>query len=142
MEYLSGDAATSNLDLVCVMGSMIYFFNLANLQSSFIASTVNPIGGPLHSSLRAKVLRRFRGRTLRSHISLGQAAVHHEVCGINKAAFIASQEDDSMSLLDRLTEPAGGKMDLTPESLLLVVSKPILQKRGAESVSLYPRSGD
>lgn len=47
-----------------------------------------------------------------------------------------------MSLLDRLTEPAGGKMDLTPESLLLVVSKPILQKRGAESVSLYPRSGD
>lgn len=93
------------------------------------------MGGRL---LRAQVLRRFRGRPLGSHISLGQAAVHHEVRGIDEAAFVAGQEDDSMSLLDRLTEPAGGKMDLATESLLLVVSKPILQKWGADIVSFNP----
>jgi hypothetical protein len=38
MEYLSGYAATSNLDLVCVTGNAIVF-QLANLQSSLIAST-------------------------------------------------------------------------------------------------------
>jgi hypothetical protein len=52
MEYLSGYATTSNLDLLCVTDNTI-IFNLANLQSSFIASTANTVGGPPASLLKS-----------------------------------------------------------------------------------------
>lgn len=74
------------------------------------------------------LVRRGSGcRALWGHIGLGQPTVHDEVGGIDKTTFIRGQKDGSIGLLDGLTETAGREMDLTPESLGLVIAKEILQ---------------
>lgn len=74
------------------------------------------------------LVRRGSGcRALWGHIGLGQPTVHDEVGGIDKTTFVRGQKDDSMGLLNSLTETAGREVDLTAESLGLVIAKEILE---------------
>lgn len=85
--------------------------------------------------LLTQVLRGLGGRTLRSHIRLGQTTVDDEISGIDEAALIASQEDDSVGLFDGLSEATGREVDLATEALLLVITEPVLQKGSAVIIS-------
>lgn len=48
---------------------------------------------------------------------------------IHKAALITGQEHNRMRLLNRLTEPTRGEVDLPPVTLGLIITQPILQER-------------
>lgn len=85
-----------------------------------------------------QVLGALSGRTLRSHIRLGQTTIDDEVSRVDEAALIASQEDDGVGLFDGLSETTGREVNLTTEALLLVVTEPVLQKRGAAFISFIP----
>jgi len=67
---------------------------------------------------------------------LGHATVNNEVSSVDKAALVAGKEDDGVGLLDGLTETAGGEVNLTTETLGLVVAQPVLEKGGAIEVSI------
>lgn len=82
-----------------------------------------------------QVLGGLSGRSLRSHIRLGQTTIDDEVSRIDEAALIASQEDDGVSLFNGLSETTGREVNLTTEALLLVVTEPVLQKGGAAFIS-------
>ena len=82
--------------------------------------------------LASEVAGRSSSRALGSDISLGHATINNEVAAIDEAGLVGCQEQDSLCLLDSLAETARGKVDLTPVTLGLVVSEPVLEKRGVE----------
>lgn len=75
------------------------------------------------------VTRRGSRLPFRRDIRFGQPAIDDEVCGIHKAAFIASEEDGSMCLLHSLSEPACGEVNLATEPFLFIVAKKVLEHR-------------
>jgi len=81
------------------------------------------------------VLRRLGGWSLRRDVTPSHATIDNEVRAIDEAALIAGKEEHALGLLNGLAEAAGRKMDFTTGALGLVVTKPILKKRGAENVS-------
>lgn len=87
------------------------------------------------SSRPSRVLGCLRGRSLRRNISLGQSAIHNKIGSIDKAALVTSEEDNSMSLLDRLTKSPSREMHLPTEPLRLVITKPVLKKGRAKQRS-------
>lgn len=66
----------------------------------------------------------------RTHLS--HSTIHHKVSSIHKAALVAGQEDHSMGLLNSLAEATGGEVHFAAETLRLVITQPVLQKRSAE----------
>ena len=84
-----------------------------------------------HVYLCRQVLRCLRRRPFGRNIGLCQATVNDKVSGVHEAALIASKEDNRMRLLNRLAEATAWEMHLATEALLLVITKPILQKRRA-----------
>jgi hypothetical protein len=62
---------------------------------------------------------------------LSHSTIDHKISSIHEAALVASQENHGVSLLDGLTKPASGEVHLSAEALLLVLTKPVLQERGA-----------
>lgn len=65
------------------------------------------------------------------HTYLGHSTINNEVGSVDEAALVASEEDDGMSLLNCLAEPTSREVDLAAVALRLVITQPILQKRGA-----------
>ena len=82
-----------------------------------------------------QVLGGLSGRTLRGHIRLGQTTIDDKVSRVDEAALIASQEDNGVGLLNGLSETTGREVNLATEALLLVITEPVLQKRGAAFIS-------
>jgi hypothetical protein len=82
--------------------------------------------------LASQVRRGSSSRTFGCDISLGHTAVNDKVAAVDEAGFIRSQEENSLCLLDGLTEAAGREVNLTPVTLRLVVSEPVLQERGVQ----------
>lgn len=76
----------------------------------------------------AQVLGRLSGRALRSHIGLSKTTVDDKVSGVDEATLVARQEDDCVGLLNRFTETARGEVNLATETLLLIITQPVLQK--------------
>lgn len=66
---------------------------------------------------------------------LGHSTVNNKVTSINKATLVTGQENNCMSLFNGLTETTGGEVHLTTETLGLVVAQPVLQERGAITIS-------
>jgi hypothetical protein len=84
------------------------------------------------SVLTSQVRRGSSSWTLGCDISLGHTAVNDKVTTVDEAGLVGSQEEDSLCLLDGLTETAGREVDLTPVTLGLVVSEPVLQERSVQ----------
>jgi hypothetical protein len=84
------------------------------------------------SILTSQVRRGSSSWTLGCDISLGHTAVNDKVAAVDEAGLVGSQEEDSLCLLDGLTETAGREVDLTPVTLGLVVSEPVLQERSVQ----------
>ena len=59
------------------------------------------------------------------------ATVNDEIRAVDEAAFVASEEEDGLGLLDGFTEAAAGKVDLAAVALGRVVAEPILEEGGA-----------
>ena len=83
-------------------------------------------------NLTSQVGRRSSSRALGGDISLGHAAVNNEIAAVDEASLVGSQEQNSLCLLNSLAEATRGEVDLTPVTLGLVVSKPVLEKRSVE----------
>lgn len=62
---------------------------------------------------------------------LAHPPIHDKVTPIDKAALVTGEEDDRIRLLDGLPEPARGEVNLTAETLGLVITQPVLEKRSA-----------
>ena len=60
---------------------------------------------------------------------LGHTTVNNKVRAIDEAAFITSEEENSLSLLDGFPETASWEMDLAAHALVLVGAEPVLQER-------------
>ena len=73
--------------------------------------------------------------TERNVTYLGHPAIDHEVCTVDEAAFITSQEHHGLSLLDGFTKPTSREVNLTTVALRLVIAEPVLQKRSTSRVS-------
>lgn len=86
----------------------------------------------VYLALTSQVGRRSSSRALGSDISLSHATVNNKVAAIDEASLVRSQEQNSLCLLNSLTETARGEVDLTPVTLGLVVSEPVLEKRSVE----------
>jgi hypothetical protein len=82
--------------------------------------------------LTSQVGRRSSSRALGSDISLGHATVNNKVAAVDEAGLVGSQEQNSLCLLNSLAETARGEVHLTPVTLGLVVSEPVLEKRSVE----------
>ena len=91
--------------------------------------------------------RSFRGDICLSNVSnshkvtqeqtyLAHSTVNNKVSSVDKAALVAGEEDDSVGLLDGLTETAGREVNLTTETLSLVITQPVLEKGSASVVSI------
>lgn len=81
-----------------------------------------------NSHLRpGSVLGRLCGRAFRGNISLGQAAIHDKIRGIDEAALVTGKEHHRVRLLDGLAEPTSGEVHFTTEALRLVITKPVLE---------------
>lgn len=76
-------------------------------------------------------MRRLRRRSLRRSIAPRHTAINHKVRAVDEAALIASQEENGLSLLNRLAEAAGREVDFAAVTLGLVVAKPVLEEGGA-----------
>lgn len=63
---------------------------------------------------------------------LRHTAVNHKVGPVDKAAFVAGEEEDGMGLLDGFAEAAGWEMDLAAVALGCVVAEPVLKQGRAE----------
>lgn len=131
MEHMPSDAKTSNLDFICIK---INHDSNHTIRSSFMPLLVHSVASTSLQELLAQVLGGLGRRALRGHICLGQSTVNHKVGGIDEATFVASQEDDGVSLFDGFTEATGGEVDFAAESLLFIISEPILQQGGAAIV--------
>lgn len=66
---------------------------------------------------------------------LGHTAINNKVSAINEAALIASQEEDSLSLLNSLSESSTGEMDLSSQALGSIITQPILKERSTNIFS-------
>lgn len=87
----------------------------------------------LERSLGSVVLRwRRLRRALSGDIALGHATIDGKVMAVDEAGLIAGQEENCISLLNGLTEASRRQVNLSSVSLLLVVTKPILQQWGVE----------
>ena len=71
------------------------------------------------------------------HTYSSHASIYHKIGSIDKAAFVARQEQHSLSLLDSLAKTAGRKVDLPPMALGRIVSEPVLKKRSALDNQLF-----
>ena len=60
--------------------------------------------------------------------NFGHATVYHEIRAINKAAFIASEEQDRLSLLSGFPETTRRKVDFASMTLGRIISEPVLQE--------------
>lgn len=60
--------------------------------------------------------------------------------GIDETALVTCQKDGSLSLLNRLAETTGGKVDFATEALRLIVTKELLEHRGAGNQTLDSRA--
>lgn len=67
--------------------------------------------------------------------NLAHSTVNNKVSSVDEAALVAGEEDDSVGLLDGLTETAGREVNLATETLGLVIAQPVLKKGGAIGVS-------
>lgn len=76
-------------------------------------------------------MRRLRRRSLGRGIASRHTAIDYKVRAIDKAALVASEEQDSLSLLDSLAEAARREVDFAAVTLGLVVAEPVLEKGGA-----------
>ena len=63
---------------------------------------------------------------------LGHATIDNKVGAVDEAALIAGQEDDSVCLLNSLTEPSSREVDFTTVTLGLIITQPVLEERSAE----------
>ena len=86
-------------------------------------------------NLASVVCRWFRCRTLGGDVALRHAAINHEVGAVDEAALVARKEDNGLRLLDGLAKSACWEVYLAAVTLRCVVTKPVLQERGAEYVS-------
>lgn len=75
------------------------------------------IDSPWILTTECEVARWFGRRSLRSNVTLGHASVDNEIGAVDKAALIAGEEQDGLSLLDGLPEAAGGKVDFAAVTL-------------------------
>lgn len=66
---------------------------------------------------------------------LAQSTINCKVSAIDKAALIARQEHDRMSLFNGLAESTTGEVHFTTESLGLVIAQPVLQQGSATTIS-------
>jgi hypothetical protein len=64
--------------------------------------------------------------------NLGHATVDDKVSSVDKAALITGQEDNSVCLLNSLTETSSREVNLTTLALGLVITQPVLQERSVE----------
>ncbi|KAI5289273.1 hypothetical protein KEM52_000840, partial [Ascosphaera acerosa] len=62
---------------------------------------------------------------------LGHSAINDEVGAVDEAGLIGSEKEHSLSLFDSFSEAPGGKVYLAPETLGLIIAKPVLQQRSA-----------
>jgi hypothetical protein len=92
--------------------------------------------------VRSVVLRRLSRWSLGRDVAPGHTAVDNKVRAIDEAALVAGKEKHALGLLNSLTEAASGEVDFTTGALDLVVTEPVLEKRGAEIFStLMPGTG-
>lgn len=70
------------------------------------------------------------------------SSVNHEISSIDEAALVTSKENNSMGLLNGLTETSCREVDFTTEALGLVITEPVLQKRSATNVSIIHLSSN
>jgi hypothetical protein len=63
------------------------------------------------------------------------AAVNHKVCTVDEAALVAGQEENTLSLLDSLSEATSWEVNFAAVTLGLVVAKPVLEEGSAVMVS-------
>jgi hypothetical protein len=76
-------------------------------------------------------MRCLRRRSLRRSITPRHTTINHKVRAVNKAALIASQEENGLGLLNCLAEAARGKVDFAAVTLGLVVAEPVLEEGSA-----------
>ena len=125
MEYLPRHAAKANMDIICVI-NIQYTSQQGQRQISCVL-TIN-LGRSGEIFLLSQVLRRLRRRSFRGDICLGETTINNKVRGINKAALVASQKYNRMSLFNGFPKPTGREVNLPTKALLLVIAEPILQE--------------
>lgn len=81
--------------------------------------------------LASVVGRRLSGRALGRDVALGHAAIDNEIRAVDEARLVAGEENNSLGLLDGLTEAASGEVNLTTVALGLVITEPVLEERSA-----------
>ena len=107
----------------------VQFHPMPMPRNSLPCTLLNPA---TPSILTSQVGGRSSSRALGSDISLCHATVDNEVAAVDEAGLVGSQEQDSLCLLDSLAETARGEVHLTPVTLGLVVSEPVLEERSVE----------
>ena len=132
VDYLSSDARTSYMDFICLkeLRLAIWLRYIKRCKSLKLTEPhVHSMRRPPQTALelRSQILRCFCRRSFRSHICFGQPSVDNKISCVDKAAFVAGQEDNRVSLLDRLAESSRWEMYFAAESLGLVIAKPVLQ---------------
>jgi len=100
--------------------------------ANLITVSKSQFSGTALLHLASKVRGRSSSRALGCDISLGHATVNNEVAAVDKAGLVGSQEQDSLCLLDSLAETARWEVNLTPVTLGLVISQPVLEERCVE----------
>jgi hypothetical protein len=85
--------------------------------------------------LASVVFGRLRSRTLGRDIAPGHTAIDNEIRAVDKAALVASKEQDRLCLLDSLTKTTAREVDFTAVALGRIVAKPVLKERSAARVN-------
>ena len=91
--------------------------------------------------LARQVLRGLDGWALRRDVALSHASVDDKVGSVDEAALIAGKEKHSLCEFDSLAKASSGEVDLAAVALRLVISEPVLEKRGAAKISLGSING-
>ena len=91
---------------------------------------------PSNPHLLCVVLGRVGRWSVRRGVTPGHATIDDEIGAVDEAALIAGKEEDTLRLLDGLTETTRGEVDFATVTLSLVVTKPILQEWCAVTVSI------
>ncbi len=86
--------------------------------------------------LSCVVLGRLGRWSIRRGVAPGHTTIDDEISAANEAALIAGEEEDTLGLLDSLTEATSREMDFAAVTLGCVVAEPILQKWCAVTVSI------
>jgi hypothetical protein len=82
--------------------------------------------GGVDPLVRSVVLGRLSRRSLGRDVAPSHTTVDDKVRAIDKAALIASEEENTLSLLDSLAESASREVNLATGALGLVIAKPVL----------------